>query len=314
MNDNPLVSILLIAYNSSKFVLEALESCKNQTYRNIELIVSDDCSTDNTVEICRRWIDDNGERFPQVQLLTVEKNTGIVPNCNRAFAAAHGSWIKWFAGDDVLPAESIERYVDYITHHPDAKFCVAHDIHFVDLNDKKGFRYLRLTPSRVMFGKHATARRQFFIEKHIFLGSGPTNFFNTEAFKNLGGYDDRFPLQEDHAFYIKMMKNGYKLHLIDDYLVLRRINPDSVCHQGSEGKFFSPQKVRYIQEYKYRYCTENMGPIGRLMMKYSLWVKNAVIKNGNSATSKRACFYYRLYMITDPFVNFERALKLIDRL
>ena len=50
--NNPLVSINVITYNSSKFVLETLESAKAQTYQNIELIVSDDCSTDNTVEIC----------------------------------------------------------------------------------------------------------------------------------------------------------------------------------------------------------------------------------------------------------------------
>ncbi len=51
-----LVSIVVITYNSAKFILETLESSKAQTYKNIELIISDDCSTDNTVEICQQWI------------------------------------------------------------------------------------------------------------------------------------------------------------------------------------------------------------------------------------------------------------------
>ncbi|MDR0890977.1 MAG: glycosyltransferase [Endomicrobium sp.] len=55
MENNPLVSVCVITYNSSKYVLETLESIKTQTYQNIELIVSDDCSTDDTVEVCENY-------------------------------------------------------------------------------------------------------------------------------------------------------------------------------------------------------------------------------------------------------------------
>ena len=61
-NNNPLVSIIVITYNSAKFVLETLESAKAQTYQNIELIISDDGSTDNTVQICREWLKNNEEQ------------------------------------------------------------------------------------------------------------------------------------------------------------------------------------------------------------------------------------------------------------
>lgn len=56
MIKNPLVSVIVITYNSSKYVLETLNSVAAQTYDNIELIISDDCSKDNTVEICRNWL------------------------------------------------------------------------------------------------------------------------------------------------------------------------------------------------------------------------------------------------------------------
>jgi len=81
--NNPLVSIIVITYNSAKFVLETLESAKAQTYQNIELIISDDGSTDNTVQICREWLKNNKESFVNTELITVEKNTGIPANCNR---------------------------------------------------------------------------------------------------------------------------------------------------------------------------------------------------------------------------------------
>lgn len=57
--NNPLVSIQVVTYNAAKTILETLESIKAQTYPPIELIISDDCSRDNTVEICREWVMDN---------------------------------------------------------------------------------------------------------------------------------------------------------------------------------------------------------------------------------------------------------------
>ena len=97
-----LVSIVVITYNSVRFVLETLESIKKQTYNNIELIISDDASTDRTVEVCKTWIDDNYRRFKRTKLITVHRNTGIPANFNRGVMAAKGAWIKTIAGDDVL--------------------------------------------------------------------------------------------------------------------------------------------------------------------------------------------------------------------
>ncbi|KAA6320476.1 putative glycosyltransferase EpsE, partial [termite gut metagenome] len=102
MNEQPLVSIVVITYNSSKYVLETLESAKVQTYQNIELIVSDDCSTDDTVDVCQNWLDENKERFVRTELLIVLKNTGVSANCNRGYKVAKGEWIKGVAGDDML--------------------------------------------------------------------------------------------------------------------------------------------------------------------------------------------------------------------
>src|SRR5450759_2313112 len=101
-HDQPLVSIIVVTYNSSKYVLETLESAKAQTYQNIELVVSDDCSTDDTVEICRKWIEENNDRFVRTTLVTSPENKGIPANCNRGIKASKGEWIKLIAGDDLL--------------------------------------------------------------------------------------------------------------------------------------------------------------------------------------------------------------------
>ena len=79
-NESPLVSITVITYNSAKYVIETLESAKAQTYQNIELIISDDHSTDNTVKDCRQWIEKNKEWFIRTVLITIPENTGVPAN------------------------------------------------------------------------------------------------------------------------------------------------------------------------------------------------------------------------------------------
>jgi alpha-1,3-rhamnosyltransferase len=76
-SSNPLVSIVVITYNSSSYVIETLESIKAQTYQNIELIVSDDCSKDKTVDVCKKWIEKNKQRFVRTELITIEKRNRI---------------------------------------------------------------------------------------------------------------------------------------------------------------------------------------------------------------------------------------------
>ena len=80
----PLVTVAVIAYNSSKTVVETLDSIKNQSYQNLELIVSDDGSTDDTVTVCENWIANHQARFIRTELITVAKNTGTSANINRA--------------------------------------------------------------------------------------------------------------------------------------------------------------------------------------------------------------------------------------
>ena len=102
MSNNPLVSIVVVTYNSSEFVLETLESAKIQTYKNIELIVTDDCSKDNTLEIVKDWVDKNKDSFIHTLVLEATVNTGISGNCNRGCNASKGEYIKTIAGDDTL--------------------------------------------------------------------------------------------------------------------------------------------------------------------------------------------------------------------
>ena len=99
---NTLVSIGIITYNSEKTILETLNSAYNQTYKNIELIISDDFSHDNTVNICKEWISEHSSRFVNCFVLTSTQNTGTSANCNRLINYCSGEYLKILAGDDIL--------------------------------------------------------------------------------------------------------------------------------------------------------------------------------------------------------------------
>ena len=97
-----LVSVCVVTYNSEKTIRETLDSILAQTYPRLELIVSDDRSTDQTVRICQDWLEENRERFQNTELIVRDQNGGVARNLNTAIQAAAGEWVKPIAGDDLL--------------------------------------------------------------------------------------------------------------------------------------------------------------------------------------------------------------------
>ena len=107
---DPLVSIIVVTYNSSKYILETLESAKAQTYNNIEIVISDDGSTDSMVEICKEWLSEHLGRFRTTKCSILENSKRIVLKCNLCLLKAKGEFIKNITGDDVLMVSNNENH------------------------------------------------------------------------------------------------------------------------------------------------------------------------------------------------------------
>lgn len=106
--DEPLVTIIVVSYNHSKYIKECLNSVKDQTYNNIQLIVGDDASSDHSVNIFEQWLQDNN--YPAEKNFHPQ-NTGLATMLNECIALAKGSYIKLIAADDFLHINAIEKYV-----------------------------------------------------------------------------------------------------------------------------------------------------------------------------------------------------------
>ena len=174
-----LVSVLVVCFNSSEFIVETLNSIKNQTYKNLELIVTDDCSTDDTVEICKSWFAQNTSRFNRVKLVTSETNTGIPKNCNRGLKACSGEWIKLISGDDLLCPNAISDYMTSISKDDQFVFAKIQSFSVYD-NKKKTLNIIPENQRYSLFDLSAKNQNKVLCE-FFFPGCSPSIFVRTET-------------------------------------------------------------------------------------------------------------------------------------
>jgi alpha-1,3-rhamnosyltransferase len=236
---DPLVSVIVITYNSSKYVIETLESIKTQSYKNIELIISDDCSTDETVTICQRWLSENHSLFIATELIRNARNTGIPANCNRGVKVAQGEWVKYIAGDDILRKDAIKYYVDYIRLNPDIKFLHSNVKIFPETLSNEIMEGFDDRNKYIINHANINAQEQFQVLLRVNPIYAPTTFINKELFLQYGYFDEKFRLWEDRPMWLKLTNNGVKLQYLDIITVQYRISEDSVQVKKNKKKIHS---------------------------------------------------------------------------
>lgn len=109
MIDNGLVSIIMPSYNTAKYIRKAIESVQNQTYENWELIIIDDCSTDNTDEVIQQYLVDKRVRY-----IKNEKNSGAAISRNKGLREVKGKWIAFLDSDDLWRPEKLEKQINFM--------------------------------------------------------------------------------------------------------------------------------------------------------------------------------------------------------
>lgn len=246
MEYQPLVSIPVITYNSSKYVLETLESIKSQTYKNIELVVSDDCSSDTTVDVCRNWIEQNNDRFVRTIIVKSSKNTGVSANCNRAEDACNGDWIKIIAGDDILLPNCVEEYVRYVQDNTEA-WNVFGKVEVFGGSEQTNQFFSKVIFDYSFFSLTSKEQYQRLVMKGNCIPAS-TVFYNRNKVKKQNiRYDEQIPLMEDFPRWILLAKKGEKFNLLDKVTVRYRISDDSISTGNSSSGFKKSQAMVFLK-------------------------------------------------------------------
>lgn len=245
--ENTLVSVVIITFNSKEHVLEALESVKAQTYKNIELIISDDGSTDETVEIIKNWLLDNNERFSNYKFILSDKNTGITANLNRGVRATSGEYIKLMASDDLLMENCVEDLLKFVKKN-NLLFCFSRVMPFsVTMGKKQLDNIISDEKSNFDYFFNKTQKGQYHA---LLLSTTPKStiigaFYSKSMFELIGFFDENYEMMEDYPLAINLSKKGYRFDLLDKYTSRYRIRD---IQNDKENETFKKSR-RFIAHY-----------------------------------------------------------------
>lgn len=212
----PLVSVIISSYNHASYVEESILSVVAQTYPNIELLVVDDGSQDDSVERISKLQELYGFDFH------VQANQGLSKTLNDCIARAKGSLIAPFGSDDIMLPERIARQVAYISDKPEVGICGGnieqidrYGKPLVSRNHKRPFR--RLNFEDMFTGVKAGA-------------PAPTLLFRRDALELVGGFDVDIRL-EDLSIALKITRAGYFIDVLDVVLAKYRVHGENTYKQ-----------------------------------------------------------------------------------
>jgi glycosyltransferase involved in cell wall biosynthesis len=271
--ENPLVSIVVITFNSAKYVLETLESIQAQKYQNIELIIADDCSKDNTIAICGNWMNENKARFVRTELIIVPANTGIPSNCNRGVKAAQGDWVKLIAGDDLLLKTCIQKNVAFVLYN---KCEVVFSKRITFKGDAKNPNVLEISRESIFNEPALTATHQYQLTLRS-VGCPPNTLFYSKRMLNAVGYfDEAFKLIEDWPMNIRMTKAGYKIYYMPEETFLYRVNEESVFHNNTHNLIYNDWGFTSVLPVFKKYVFPYLGFWETFFVRYSFVVTRVI--------------------------------------
>lgn len=220
MIESSVVSIICLNYNQEKNVQEALHSVLAQSYENIELIILDDCSTDNSVIIIEEWLKNNKIN---AKFVKNNSNQGVTKSFNNAVSFCSGKYLFDFASDDLLLPDTIQELVTKFESSTYTNLGLVYaNLENID-EDGHFISYYFDTKERP---------NGYIFEKIIDSGKticSPTALISSKVFKNLKGYDESL-MYEDLDFWIRLSRD-YEIDYLDKVLVKKRKTSNSLGEQ-----------------------------------------------------------------------------------
>lgn len=253
--NEPLVSVLITSYNREKYIADAIESVLLSTFKNFELIVVDDCSSDNTIEIIRSY----EKKDNRIRVFVNEKNLGDYYNRNKAASYAIGKYIKYLDSDDILYAHGLSLFVESMEKYPDAAFGLC------SIYDTK-------TPYPVLIEPRQIYLEHFFGFNHFFRAPGSA-IIRRDIFESENGFSGKRWIGDTELW----MKLASKYKLVKIHVDLYWARP----HNQQEGSMFLNQTVSACNQIVEEYINKSSCPLSTKDLKAVKWkLRRKKIKNG----------------------------------
>ncbi len=207
-----LISVIIPVYNLEKYLRESLDSVINQTYENLEIILVDDGSTDNSLRILREY----EKKDKRISVLT-QKNSGVCMAMKNGVLFSSGKYIVRCDGDDINELNRYERQLKYLEENNcDLVGCYVKA--FGD-GDENYQRVVDRTRTPVRNFNDAFLRAYF-----GGVITGGSIFVRSDVLKKLSPFHKDYGIVEDRLIYLSFLKNGYKIGMVEELLYYYRIH------------------------------------------------------------------------------------------
>lgn len=219
MQKTPLISIIIPSYNSAAYICDAIASAVNQTYKEIEVIVIDDGSTDNSAILISEYI----QQFSNVYFYK-QTNKGACAARNFGLTKANGEYIQFLDSDDLLVEDKLERQVSYIGTEEVITFC--NTINFLG-DDTNAIISKTTKPDNLSLG-------DLISKFYVFT---PTVLFPKQVFAKFGKFDEKLKRAQEHEFHVRLASKGYSFkNLFFEGVYVRHHNSTSrISNQNISG-------------------------------------------------------------------------------
>ncbi len=268
------LTITVLTYNSEKYVLETLESISKQARKDIQIVISDDCSEDKTVDIIKEWISENDSKFMEVTLLTAIENQGVVKNKQKTFSYIKGHYLKGLAGDDKLAENAIEYIKKDISNFPESEIILG----------KVNWFGENINPNTIIIRNEITQKLDSINHQIEYLLNGyhyPAIGFlyKTSFITQAGLFDERFKNMEDIGLHLRFLTEKKQIQFSDNiYVFYRKHNKNLSTLKSNE--VLSAIQIDYLNvilEFSKKYGKRKYI----LNTKWNLFLSKLIFRFGN---------------------------------
>lgn len=214
------VSIVLPTYNGAKYLRQSIDSCLNQTFKNIELIIVDDSSMDETPDIIQSYQDE------RIKYVRHKKNRGLSHALNTGFKKATGEYLTWTSDDNYYAENAVELMVTILQINKKIDFVYSN---FYIINaDNKLLQSVNVLPSKKLKEYNCI---------------GPCFLYRRKIYEVIGQFNPTAFLAEDYEYWIRVFKR-YRMQKLDEFIYWHRLHSQSLTGQYAEEAKRSADHIR----------------------------------------------------------------------
>lgn len=228
MNNSPLISVIMPAYDAEKTLAQAVQSVISQTYCNWELLIIDDCSKDNTYALMQKL----QRNSSKIKILKNNQNSGVSESRNKGVQVASGSWIAFLDSDDIWAPNKLEKQVKLLTRNKEAAVLFTGSA-FMNADGEMS-EYKLSVPKAITY-------RQLLKQNLISCSSVMVKADVIRQFPMK--YDD---MHEDYAVWLQILKQGYIACGINEPLLIYRLSTNSKSSNKKKAALMTYKVYRYL--------------------------------------------------------------------